>query len=211
MAGQPLVRVDETVPLRPDSKALYSATKAQAEQVVLAANGDGFETVVLRPRLVWGGGDTTILPPLVHAVRSGRFAWVGGGTHLTDTTHVDNVIEGLVLAAERGRPGQAYFVTDGEPVVFREFITELLATQGVDVPDRNVPPAVARLLAGVGEAAWRVLPLPGGPPLTRLAYWLSALECTIDISKARSELGYAPVRTRAEGMEELRAAAPVAA
>jgi nucleoside-diphosphate-sugar epimerase len=205
MAGQPLVGVDETAPLRPDSKALYSATKAQAERVVIAANRDEFETVVLRPRLVWGVGDTTILPPLVDAVRSGRFAWVGGGKHLTDTTHVDNVVEGLVLAAERGRPGQAYFVTDGEPVVFREFITELLATQGVEVGDRNIPPAVARVLAAAGEGAWRALPLPGGPPLTRLAYWLSALECTIDISRAREELGYEPVRTREEGMAELRA------
>jgi nucleoside-diphosphate-sugar epimerase len=205
MAGQPLVRVDETEPLRPDSKALYSATKAQAEQVVIAANREGFETVVLRPRLVWGVGDTTILPPLVAAVRSGRFAWVGGGTHLTDTTHVDNVIEGLVLAAERGRAGEAYFVTDGEPTVFKEFITQLLATQGVEIPDRNIPPALARTLAAAGEGLWRVLPLRGGPPLTRLAYWLSALECTIDISKAREELGYEPVRTRADGLAELRA------
>jgi nucleoside-diphosphate-sugar epimerase len=211
MVGQPLVRVDETAPLRPDSKALYSATKAQAEQMVVAASQNGFETMVLRPRLVWGVGDTTILPPLVDAVRSGRFAWVGGGKHLTDTTHVDNVVEGLVLAAERGRAGEAYFVTDGEPVVFREFVTELLATQGVEIGDRNVPPALARAVATAGEGLWRVLPLRGGPPLTRLAYWLSALECTIDISKARDELGYDPVRTREEGMEELRAARPLVA
>ena len=62
LAGEPLVKVDETAPLRPDSKALYSATKAQAEQAVREASGDGFETVVLRPRLVWGAGDTTLLP-----------------------------------------------------------------------------------------------------------------------------------------------------
>lgn len=62
MAGQPLVNVDETAPLRPDSKAYYSATKAIAEQRVRAANDDRFETVVIRPRLVWGPGDTTILP-----------------------------------------------------------------------------------------------------------------------------------------------------
>jgi nucleoside-diphosphate-sugar epimerase len=53
---------------------------------------------------------------------------------------------------------------------------------------------------------FRTLRLKGTPPLTRTAYWLSALECTIDISKAREELGYAPVRTIEDGMAELRAA-----
>ena len=62
LAGEPLVMVDETAPLRPDSPALYSSTKAKAEQAVIAAAGDELETVVVRPRLVWGPGDTTILP-----------------------------------------------------------------------------------------------------------------------------------------------------
>ena len=64
LAGEPLVNVDETAPLRPDSPALYSSTKARAEQAVLAANAEGFETVVVRPRFVWGVGDTTLLPVL---------------------------------------------------------------------------------------------------------------------------------------------------
>ncbi len=138
--GAPLVDVDETARLRPDSPALYSATKARAEAAVLAASSEGFGTVVLRPRLVWGAGDTTILPELAEAVRSGRFAWIGGGRHLTSTTHVDNVVEGLLLAAERGTGGEAYFVTDGDPIVFRDFVTRLLATQGIEPPTRNVPP-----------------------------------------------------------------------
>src|SRR5271156_302425 len=78
-AGKPLVNVDEPAPLRPDSPALYSSTKARAEQAVLAANRDVFETVVVRPRFVWGVGDTTLLPVLAGMARSGRFAWIGGG------------------------------------------------------------------------------------------------------------------------------------
>lgn len=205
MAGRPLVGVDETTPLRPDSPALYSASKATAEQLVIAANGDGLETVVLRPRFVWGAGDTTVLPELVAAVRAGRFAWIGGGRHTTDTTHVDNTVEGLRLAAERGRPGEAYFVTDGEPVVFRDFVRQLLETQSVDAPTRSLPYGPARALTAAGESLWRGLRLKGAPPLDYMSLWLSALECTIDISKARTELGYAPVRTHAEGLVELRA------
>jgi nucleoside-diphosphate-sugar epimerase len=207
LAGRPLVNVNEDAPLRPDSKAPYAATKAMAEQAVRESNGDGFETVVVRPRLVWGRGDTTILPNLISAIEHGRFAWIGGGRHRTSTTHVDNAVHGLILGAERGKPGAAYFVTDGEPVVFRDFITELVGTQGVEVPDRNMPARLAKTAAVSCELAWRIFPLRGTPPVTRIAVWLSSLETTIDISRAKAELGYEPPRTIADGMDELRVAA----
>jgi len=210
MAGEPLVQVDESAPLRPDSKAPYPATKAKAEQAVREASREGFETVVLRPRFVWGAGDTTLLPQMVEMVEKGRFAWVGGGANLTDTTHVDNVAEGLVLAAERGAAGEAYFVTDGEPVVFREFVSELLRTQGVEPPDRNLPRWLPAPLGRVSETAWRLLPLPGQPPMTRFTAWVLTQECTIDMSKARRELGYQPRVSHEQGLEELRAAAAAA-
>ena len=123
MVGQPLINVDESAPLRPDSAALYSSSKAKAEQLVRAANGDGLETVVVRPRFVWGRGDTSLLPQIIELVRSGRFRWVGGGRHLTATTHIDNTVEGLWLGATKAPAGGVYFVTDGEPVVFRDFLT----------------------------------------------------------------------------------------
>jgi nucleoside-diphosphate-sugar epimerase len=203
LAGKPLVEVDERAPLRFDSPALYSSTKARAEEAVIEANHDGLETVVVRPRFVWGRGDTTLLPALSEAVRSGRFAWIGGGRHRTSTTHVDNAVHGLMLAAERGAPGGVYFVTDGEPVVFRDFVSRLLATQGLEVPSRSVPRSVAKAVAAVGETAWRVLPLRGRPPLTRLAVWVAGLETTIDITRAREELGYAPITTIDQGLAEL--------
>jgi len=204
MAGEPLVNIDETAPLRPDSKALYSATKARAEQAVIAANRDDFETVVVRPRFVWGKGDTSLLPVITQMARSGRLAWIGGGRQRTSTTHVENTVEGLVLGATRGRPGNVYFVTDGEPVVFREFLSEMLATQGVEPPAREIPAAAAHALSSGGEAAWHLLPLPGRPPLTRFTYWVSSQECTIRIDKARDQLSYAPVKSIPDGLAEMR-------
>jgi nucleoside-diphosphate-sugar epimerase len=202
LAGRPLVNATELAPLRPDSPVHYSATKAKAEQAVRDANAEGFETVVVRPRLVWGKGDTTLLPVLVEMVESGNFRWLGGGRHRTSTTHIDNTVEGLWLGATRGAPGGVYFVTDGEPVVFREFVGELLRTQGVEPPTGSVPLPLAK----AGAAAAERLARGRRPPITRLAVWLSGLECTIDISRARSELGYEPVRSVADGLDELRAA-----
>jgi hypothetical protein len=77
----------------------------------------------------------------------------------------------------------------------------------VEPPQRSVPASVAGALAAAGETAWRLLPLPGRPPLTRFAYWVSSQECTIRIDKAREQLGYEPVMTREDGLRELRAAA----
>jgi nucleoside-diphosphate-sugar epimerase len=205
MAGDPLVHVDETAPLRPDSRAPYPATKAEAELAVREANREGFETIAMRPRFVWGRGDTTLLPEMVKTVEAGKFAWVGGGRNVTDTAHVDNVAEGLVLCAEKGRPGEAYFITDGEPVIFREFVTEMLRTQGVEPPDRSLPAWTAAPLAGLCELLWK-LPLPGEPPMTKFRSWILTQECTIEIGKAREELGYRPLISHEQGLAEMRAA-----
>lgn len=206
MAGEPLVQVDETAPLRPDSRAPYSATKARAELAVLGASRDGFETVAVRPRFVWGKGDTTLLPGMIETVEAGKWAWVGGGRNVTDTAHVDNVVEGLLLAAAKGRPGESYFVTDGERVVFREFVTAMLETQGVEPPDRNLPAWTAAPMARICETAWKLLPLKGDPPMTVFRSWLLTQECTIEIDKAREELGYTPIVTHEQGLTELRSA-----
>jgi nucleoside-diphosphate-sugar epimerase len=203
MAGEPLVNVDESAP-RPDSRAPYPATKARAEQAVRDASREDFETVVVRPRFVGGKGDTTLLPEMVATVEAGKWAWVGGGANVTDTTHVDNVVEGLVLAAEKGAPGEAYFVTDGEPVVFRDFVSALLETQGVEPPGRSIPAWTAAPLARISETAWKVLPLKGDPPMTTFRSWLLTQECTIDISKARNELGYEPIVSHEQGLAGLR-------
>jgi nucleoside-diphosphate-sugar epimerase len=201
--GQPLVMADERTPLAFGSPSPYPATKAAAEAAVISANGDGLETIVVRPRFVWGPGDTTLMPVMVELVESGRFRWIGGGRHLTSTTHVDNCVAGLLLAADHGTAGAAYFVTDGDPVVFRDFVTALLATRGLTPPDGSVPRPVAAAAARAAEAAWRLLPLGGAPPLTRFAVWVASLECTLDDSRARADLGYAPVIARADGLAAL--------
>jgi nucleoside-diphosphate-sugar epimerase len=79
----------------------------------------------------------------------------------------------------------------------------MLGTQGVEIPDKSVPPAVASAAARAAEAVWRRLKRPGNPPLTRFAVWVSSQECTIDISRAERELGYRPVTSREEGLAEL--------
>lgn len=207
VGGPRLVRVDETRPRPRRPIGVYPLTKGLAEERVLAANSPSLATVIARPRFIWGAGDTSVLPVLVEAVRAGRFRWIGGGRHLTSTCHVKNVCAGLIACAERGRGGEIYFLTDGEPVELRGFLTALLQTQGVTPGDGELPYWLARAAAWGAEAVWRLLRRPGEPPVTRSAVRLIGDEVTVDDGKARRELGYAPVVTREAGLAEMRARA----
>jgi nucleoside-diphosphate-sugar epimerase len=201
--GTPLLDVDESRPLPQRPLPRYPHTKAEAEKRVRAANAPGFRTVVVRPRLVWGNDDTSLLAALEAAVKAGRFMWMDGGRYPTSTTHVDNVCEGLLLAAGKGRGGEAYFVTDGAPTELRGFLTQLLATRGVDPGSRSVPRAVVLALATASEWLWDALGLKGPPPATRLAVRLFGEPVTVNDAKARRELGYAGRVSREEGLARL--------
>jgi nucleoside-diphosphate-sugar epimerase len=204
LGDRPLVDADETWPYPERWPGAYARTKAAAERMVLAASTPELATVAVRPRLVWGRGDTTLLPELERLAASGRLRWVDGGMHLTSTTHVRNAVEGILAAAERGRGGQAYFVTDGAPVPFREFATALLATRDVAAPTGTVSGRVARGVAGGAGLLWRLLPLPGSPPLDLDAVRVAGETCTLRDARARSELGYEGSVSRADGLAELR-------
>ncbi|HKY92995.1 MAG TPA: NAD-dependent epimerase/dehydratase family protein [Nevskiaceae bacterium] len=196
------LRDDDPLPVKPLPR--YPQTKGVAEERVRRANSRQLTTVVVRPRFIWGGDDTTLLPKLCEAARNGQLKWVDGGDYLTSTTHVDNVVEGLLLGAEKGEGGQTYFVTDGPPTQFKRFITDLLATQGVTIPDKHLSRGLAEPMARLCEWAWDHLPLKGEPPLTRMAYCLLLQEVTVSDEKARSELGYEGKTTIAQGLAELR-------
>jgi nucleoside-diphosphate-sugar epimerase len=205
MEGPALVNVDETRPLPPAERVigLYPSTKNEAEQRVREANSSELATVIARPRFIWGLGDNAVLPQMVELVKKGRFSWLDGGHYKTSTCHVDNCVEGLLLAAEKGRGGETYFLTDGEPVEFRSFITELLGTQGVDAGKKSVPLGLARALASVAEAVWTLLGLKSHPPISRTELLLAGQEVTVTDAKARRELGYQGRKSREEGLREL--------
>lgn len=202
--GRPLRDVDERTRRAANPVGLYSRTKALAEERVLELNSPELNTVVVRPRFVWGKGDTSVLPQFVDSVRRGQFKWIDGGRYRTSTCHVRNVCEGLMLAAERGAPGQVYFVTDGPPVEFRQFITDMLATQGVTPGSGSIPRGVARAAAAASEWTWRKFGLKSEPPVTRYALAAVGQEVTVNDAKARNELGYVGRVSREEGLREMR-------
>jgi nucleoside-diphosphate-sugar epimerase len=201
--GQHMRDIDERYPYPAHTPFLYSETKAAAEKLVLAADAPGFATLSIRPRFVWGPGDQTILPVLEAMVRSGRFVWIDHGRALTSTTHIANLVRAVELALERGAGGNAYFVTDDGTTVMHDFLTALLATRNLQPPEQSIPGWLARTLAAVTEATWRVLGKTSEPPLTRLAASMMSRDCTIRTDKAQRELGYQPVISRSDALKAL--------
>jgi nucleoside-diphosphate-sugar epimerase len=196
--GNPIVRADETRPITEHPVGLYPLTKGLAEKAMRAAASEGMDVVIVRPRFIWGRGDTTLLPEMIKAVKDGRWRWIDGGRYLTSTCHVANAVEGVLCAAERGTRGGVYFLTDGAPVEFRTFIGDLLRAAGVDPGEKELPRWAARVIAGLTA----FLPKP---PLTRTALALISHEVTVNDARARRELGYLGKTSIADGLAELRA------
>jgi nucleoside-diphosphate-sugar epimerase len=205
--GQHLDHVDEKYPLALDSPFPYSRTKAFAEKAVREANdrAGGFTTVVVRPRFVWGPGDETLLPVIRKMSESGQFAWIDGGRHKTSTTYIGNLSYAIELALTNGGGGEAYFVLDDEPVVFRDFLTNMARAAGFELKGREVPGWLMRGAAFVAERLWRGLNLSGKPPITRFAAAIMSRDCILSDAKARSEMAYQPPFTVEQGLVALAA------
>lgn len=203
---EPMLGATESLPRQAREWAPYSASKAHAETLVLGANVPGrFETLVLRPPMIWGRGMPT-LDHMIENVRSGQFRWVGDGSQAMSTAHVDNVCHAAALALAHGRGGEAYFVSDGRDGTLRDVISALLQTRGVEPPQASAPLPVAWMLARVMEWAWRAFRRAGEPPITRQMLRLIGQPFTVDITKARRDLGYSPVVSWEQGLAGMKTA-----
>ena len=179
-AGRDQCGVDESAPydfgwLR-ENRAYYSESKACAEQAVLAANSDGLKTCALRPHLIWGPGDTHLIPRLIARARSGRLRRVGDGTNLVDITYVENAAEAHLLAADAlettsgAGSGDPRTTGSGDP----------RTTAGSERAGASSPPAGKAYLISQGEPVncWEwideVLAFAGLSPVTKTISFQSA-------------------------------------
>jgi nucleoside-diphosphate-sugar epimerase len=138
---------------------------------------------------------------LTEAVRTGRWAWFDHGANLTSTCHVDNLIEAMLLASERGRGGEIYFVTDGTDRTYREHFSAVMARVGVELPGRSFPLWLAYVAAKVMETVYRGLSLSSTPPINRTEVCLIGQEMTVCDQKIRTELGYVGHVTWEDGLD----------
>lgn len=190
--------------------AHYSRSKALSEQAVLAANLPGqLTTCSLRPHLIWGPRDAHLIPRLIARARSGRLRRVGDGTNLVDITYVENAAAAHLAAADalavHNSPvaGNAYFLSQGEPVNCWQWIDEVLGLAGLPPVKTSISFRIAWNIGAVCEAAYRLVGSEREPPMTRFLAAQLAKSHWFDISAARRDLGYEPRISTAEGMRRL--------
>jgi len=207
--GVDICNGDESLPHSTSQQAPYAESKIEAERLVLAANDRELATVAIRPHVVFGPGDQRFIPAIVGKAREGKLRWsVGWERKLSDFTWIGNLVDSLLLADERLKPGsavagQAYFITNGEPIPFWAFIEQLLARMDFPPIRGAVPYSLAYAVAAVVESldTLRGGTLNSEDGFSRFAIRYMCTHHYFSIDKARRDLGYEPRVSIAEGID----------
>jgi nucleoside-diphosphate-sugar epimerase len=207
--GRDMEGADESVPYPAHYDAPYPRTKAEAEKLVLAANGPALSTVALRPHLVWGPDDSQLVPRIIARARAGRLRRFTGPPKKVDTTYIEDAAAAHLLALDRLAPGapcagKPYFITSGDPRPVWEIIDGILQAAGLPPLKRTISPLLAAAAGGAFEVLYSFFGIAAEPPMTRFLAHELATAHWFDISAARRDLGYAPSISIEEGFRRLR-------
>jgi 2-alkyl-3-oxoalkanoate reductase len=206
--GHAMEGADESAPYPKRFEAAYPRTKAQAEQIVIAANDKQLATVSIRPHLIWGPGDNNLLPRIIARARRGQLRRIGRGDAMIDPIYIDNAADAHFLAADRLEPGSTvagriYFVTQGEIIPLWEIIDRLLGAANLPPVRRSVGRPLAFAAAGLLELIYHLTGRQTEPAFTRFLVRQLSTSHWFKNDAARRDLGYEPRVSIADGLRRL--------
>jgi dihydroflavonol-4-reductase len=190
--------VDETF-VRTDKEwlSVYDETKYLSHEIAKDRIARGAPIVIVQPGGVYGPGDHSEIANIIDQVRTGKMKLLPFGDTAFNLVYVDDVVDGIVLAFDKGGVGESY-VLGGELMTIREAVAKIAAYYGRKPPKHDLPTGVVKAVAPLGPVLGKML---GFPPNFRelirtsdqVTYWATD-------AKARAELGYSP-RTVDEGLQ----------
>ena len=200
--------VDETSPYAKRFLCYYASSKALAEQMVLTANSKVLKTCALRPHLVYGPGDPHLIPRLVERGKKRQLKIVGSGRNLVDISYIDNVADAHVLAAENlnstaTAAGNAYFISQGEPVNLWDWINDLFERLDITPVKKKIGFNAAYIAGTLLEGIYMWFSMAKEPRMTRFLAEQLARSHWFSIERARRDLHYKPRISTSEGLERL--------
>lgn len=181
----------------------YIRSKILAEKIIRKYHSIGLYTVILRPRGLFGIGDTSLIPRILAANGKIGIPLFNGGKNYVDITCVENVAYACVLASKAENiNGEVFNITNGEPMEFQKILEMFLAAVGEKPKYLKLPFSLVYRIACMLEKNYRKKNKPGEPALTRYTVCTLAFSQTLDITKAISKLGYQPIKTLSEGITD---------
>jgi nucleoside-diphosphate-sugar epimerase len=194
---------DEAEPLNSAGIDGYTLTKIEAEQLLdVWLQERSFPAVVLRPGFIYGPRDRTVLPRIYQRLKVKGVKYLGSGQQLMNNTYVGNLVDAVFLALENDHSvGEKYNITDGRLVSKREFMTTIAEGAGYEIPQGAVALPVARVLAKLMEASWKLLGKKEAPLLSNARIKFMGLNLDFSIEKAKHRLGYQPAVDFTQGMQ----------
>ncbi len=199
--GYPATPCAETAALR-DVGLPYNRTKILAEQAVWSSSRKGLPVTVVRPATIYGPRGRAFVKDIAGLLQSRQMAYIGSGRARGGFLYIDNAVDAMIAAARSpAAQGQAYNLTDGTDVKWKEYVMALADGLGCNPPWIDLPYRIAMAIAGVMETPYRWLKnLPGRPLLTRHAVFLLGRDQEFASGKARGDFGFAPRVSFEEGV-----------
>lgn len=196
------IGVKENDPL-PEPISHYAHTKLLAEEEIDKGATQGLAVVSIRPRAIFGEGDTVIFPRLLARLKSGRLPILDDGENVVDLTYIQNVVDALLLCAEAPDValGKKYNISNGDPIKIWTLINRICDELGFARPSRRISRQAAHHVGGALEFLYSLIPYSPEPPLTRMSVSMMSNSTTLDISAAKNDLGYQPKVSVEEGVQ----------
>ena len=199
--GHPDYPADETAPYRFRGWP-YGDTKIEGEQLVWAYYRQyDLPVTIVRPASIYGPRSISLVQEIVEFLKGGGMIHVGSGRKPAGLAYVANVVNAIVRAAEsENSKGQAYNVSDGSDITWRQYVNRLAEIVGVPHPRIVLPYRMAYLSGWALEKAYGALHIKSRPLMTRMTAELFGTNQGFSVNKARRDLGYEPEIDFDEGM-----------
>jgi len=187
--------VDESYRHPGDSfTSYYEETKVEAHRVAERMTAEGLPCVIVQPGGVYGPGDTSQVADLLDQFLAGRMPLLPFPELGICLTHVEDIAGGILLALDRGTPGESY-VLSGPVTTMREAIEVVAELTGRRAPKRAVPVPLMKAMTPIGPLVGKLMGQP--PNLRELISSADGVTFWASHEKATRELGYGP-----RGLEE---------
>lgn len=181
----------------------YIKSKILAENLINSIKNDKLERVIIRPRGLFGIGDTSIIPRLINANRKIGIPLFKNGRNIVDITCVENVALALRLAIESEKAaGNTYNITNGEPREFKSILEELF--EQINEPPKYLKINLSLMygVSSVIEFIYKLFHIYKEPMITKYNICTLGYSQTLNIEKAKKDLNYIPKMTLGEGIKK---------